>query len=157
MALTTCKPSNSRKEQLTMLKIQAEMQTIQQEVQNARELRKRPQSNRKKKKKQRKPKPKKSEPIKRTRFKYTPLGDFLLKYCPVEYELITGIKKERLNVSADMVETIAYKSNNPIFHTAEFRKVLGDYRKYKTKTPNKVQFNLDSEIRAIKYKLKLTD
>ena len=98
----------------------------------------------------------KSSRIKRTTFNKTPLGDFLLRNCTVEYELITQAKNERLGISADLVETIAYHSDNPAFRTIEFRKALTDYRRYKCKTPNKVQFSLDNEIAIIKRKLNIT-
>lgn len=81
----------------------------------------------------------------------------MLKYCPTEYELIDKVKKERLKVDADLIEAIAYHSDNPAFRTVEFRKALTDFRRYKCKTPNKVKFNLDQEIKAIKLKLNLKD
>lgn len=73
----------------------------------------------------------------------------------MEYELINKAKSERLGINADLVETIAYHSDNPAFRSVEFRKALTDYRKYRCRTPNKVQFSLDNEIAAIKYKLKI--
>lgn len=93
--------------------------------------------------------------IKRTTFNHTPLGDFLMKNCPVEYELIQKTKKEGFSVSADLIEEFAYHSDNPAFQSVEFRKVLADYRRYKCKTPNKVQFNLEAEIAAIKRRLNI--
>lgn len=83
------------------------------------------------------------------------MGDYLLKYCPMEYELISRARNERVGVNADLVETIAYHSDNPSFRTVEFRKALTDYRRYRCRTPNKVEFNLESEIAAIKYKLNI--
>lgn len=99
----------------------------------------------------------KSNRIKCTTFSKTPLGDFLLKHCPLEYELIAKAKREGLAVNADLAETISCHSNSPAFHSVEFRKALADYRRYKCRTPNKVQFDLDSEIAAIKRKLKIGD
>lgn len=96
-----------------------------------------------------------SSRIKRTTFSKTPLGDYLQKYCPMEYELISKARNERVGVSADLVEAIAYHSDNPSFRSVEFRKALTDYRRYKCRTPNKVEFNLDSEIASIKFKLNL--
>lgn len=74
----------------------------------------------------------------------------------MEFELITKTNSERLGISADLVEVIAYHSDNPAFRSVEFRKALSDYRKYRCRTPNKVQFSLDNEIAVIKHKLKLT-
>ena len=74
----------------------------------------------------------------------------------MEYELIVKTKNERQGISADLVETIAYHSDNPAFRSVEFRKALTDYRRYRCRTPNKVAFNLDSEITAIKHKLNIT-
>ena len=97
----------------------------------------------------------KSYQIKRTTFDKTPLGDYLLKYCPVEYELINKAKSEGVGVSADLVEAIAYHSDNPAFRSVQFRKALTDFRRYRCRTPNRVEFNLESEIAAIKNKLKI--
>lgn len=90
-------------------------------------------------------------------FKRTLLGDFLIRNCPEEYELITKVKAERMSITADLVEMIAYKSDNPSFQSAEFRIALSDYRRYRCRTPNKASFNIDAEIEAIKHKLKLSD
>ena len=136
-----------------MLKIR--QQTIDQNLLNR--FQPKPQKKHKPKKRKTAVVVKRSSQIKRTTFNKTPLGDFLLRFCPVEYELITKAKSERLGVNADLVETIAYHSDNPAFHSVEFRKALTDYRRYRCRTPNKVQFNIDSEIAAIKYRLKIND
>lgn len=62
-----------------------------------------------------------------------------------------------MGITADLVEIIAYQSSNPSFQSTDFRKALSDFRKYKCRTPNRAQFNLDSEIAAIKRKLKLSN
>lgn len=62
-----------------------------------------------------------------------------------------------MGITADLVEIIAYRSDNPAFQTVEFRKALSDFRRYKCRTPNRAQFDLDSEVAAIKRKLKLSD
>lgn len=90
-------------------------------------------------------------------FKYTPLGNFLRLNCPEEYELIMKTKTEGIGITADLIETIAYRSDNPSFQSASFRKALADFRRYKCRTPNKTVFDMDTEIEAIKRKLKLTD
>lgn len=134
-----------------MLKIR--QQTIDQSLQKR--FQPRPQKKRRPKKRKAAVVAKRSSQIKRTTFNRTPLGDFLIRYCPMEYELINKAKSERLGINADLVETIAYHSDNPAFRSVEFRKALTDYRKYRCRTPNKVQFSLDNEIAAIKYKLKI--
>lgn len=80
-----------------------------------------------------------------------------MRNCPEEYDLITKTKAEGVGVTADLVETIAYRSDNPFFQTVAFREVLSDYRQYKCRTPNKVAFDIDVEIETIKRKLKLPD
>lgn len=85
------------------------------------------------------------------------MGDFLIKYCPTEYELIIKAKAEGAAITADLVEMIAYESDNPSFQSVDFRKALSDYRRYKCKTPNKAKFSLDAEVAAIRRKLNLTE
>lgn len=62
-----------------------------------------------------------------------------------------------MGVTADLVETIAYRSDNPSFQSVEFRIALSDFRRYKCRTPNQAKFNIDAEVAAIKRKLKLSD
>lgn len=62
-----------------------------------------------------------------------------------------------MGVTADLVEMIAYHSDNPSFQTVAFRKALSDFRRYKCRTPNKAIFNLDTEIETIKHRLKISN
>lgn len=62
-----------------------------------------------------------------------------------------------MGVTADFVEAIAYRSDNPSFQTIEFRKALSDFRRYRYRTPNKTKFDLNTEVEAIKRKLGLSD
>lgn len=110
-----------------------------------------------KKKRRKLKKTAKKDKIIRTTFKRTPLGDFLIRNCPEEYELITKTRTEGVGITADLVEMIAYRSDNPSFQTVAFRRALTDYRRYKCRTPNKVAFNIDAEIETIKRKLKLSE
>lgn len=80
-----------------------------------------------------------------------------MRNCPEEYDLITKTKAEGMGVTADLVEMIAYRSDNPSFQTVAFRKALSDFRRYKCRTPNKAIFNLDTEVETIKRRLKLSD
>lgn len=80
-----------------------------------------------------------------------------MKNCPEEYELICKTKAEKMGITADLVETIAYRSDNPSFQTVEFRIALSDFRRYKCRTPNQAKFDVDFEVAAIKRKLKLSD
>ena len=80
-----------------------------------------------------------------------------MRNCPEEYDLIMKTKAEGMGVTADLVETIAYRSDSPSFQTIAFREALSDYRRYKCRTPNKVTFDVDMEIETIKRKLKLSD
>lgn len=69
--------------------------------------------------------------------------------------MVQQLKKEHFYVTADTIEQIAYHSDNPAFQSAEFRKALGDYRKYKMHTPNPAGFDLDNEIKTIKTRLRI--
>lgn len=80
-----------------------------------------------------------------------------MRNCPEEYDLITKTKAEGMGVTADLVEMIAYHSDNPSFQTVAFRMVLSDFRRYKCRTPNKATFNLDTEIETIKRRLKISN
>lgn len=76
----------------------------------------------------------------------------------MEYDLVTEAGRTgRQGITADLVEMIAYQSDNTAFQSPEFRRALADFRKYRCKTPNKVQFSLDREIQAIKHQLKIKD
>ena len=133
-----------------MLKI--ELQKMSQQLQERFVPKQQP----KKKQKRKKPARKKNK-IVRTIFKYTPLGDFLIRNCPEEYNLITKTRAEGMNITADLVEMIAYRSDNPSFQTTAFRKALSDFRRYKCRTPNKATFSLNAEIETIKRRLKLSN
>lgn len=85
------------------------------------------------------------------------MGDFLIRNCPEEYDLIAKAKAEGMQISADLIESIAYLSDNPSFQSVAFRKALSDYRRYKCRTPNKATFDVDVEVEMIKRKLKLID
>lgn len=87
----------------------------------------------------------------------TQLGDFLKRNCPTEFQLIQKIRKDRYWVTADVIESIAYHSDNPAFQTVEFRQVLGDFRKYRLRTPNPARFDLDKEIAEIKRRLQIDE
>lgn len=132
--------------------MEIELSEMSQQLQERFKPRMSPQKNQKQKKPTRKKKQ-----ITRTTFNHTQLGDFLRKNCPEEYELIVKAKTEGASVTADLVETIAYRSDNPSFQSVTFRKALSDYRRYKCKTPNQAHFDLDAEVAAIKRRLRLTD
>lgn len=83
------------------------------------------------------------------------LGSFLKRNCPVEYELIKKAREDRITITADMIEQIAYQSDNFAFQSVEFRKALSDYRQYKCRTPNRAKFDLDTELANIKKRLRL--
>lgn len=59
-----------------------------------------------------------------------------------------------LNVTADFLENFAYISDNQVFRTERFRRALIDFREYGCSTPNKVEFNVDDELRHIKDRLR---
>lgn len=111
-----------------------------------------------KKRRRRRVKHAKAKTVKCVGFRNTPLGDFLFRYCPLEYELIDDAKNSvNQRNKADFIESLAYRSDNVAFQTAEFRKCLSDFRKYRCKTPNVARFDLDTEIEAIRNRLKLKD
>lgn len=85
-------------------------------------------------------------------FGRTPLGRYLLHRCPLEYRLIRDSIASR-RIPVNLVEAVAYASDNPAFKTVEFRKALIDFRKYGLRTPNAVQFDVDAEIKLILAKL----
>ena len=88
-------------------------------------------------------------------FRETPLGEFLARNAPTEYELIQQARTDKYHVTADLVESIVRQSNNPVFQSAEFREALGDYRKYKCRTPNVGKINLDWECDMIRKRLSI--
>jgi len=83
-------------------------------------------------------------------FSETPLGSYLQRYCPVEYELVLEAKKAGVSITADIVEEVVDGSNNPMCKTSAFRKALGDYRRYKCSTPNSNEINTESECLLIR-------
>ena len=109
------------------------------------------------KKKTRRSKKKKS--VKKTRrwvyFNQTPLGDFLKRNCPTEFQLIDEARKQKQNITADFIDKLASASDNPAFQSPEFRLVLGDYRKYRCHTPNVGKFNLNWETDVIRKRLEI--
>lgn len=54
----------------------------------------------------------------------------------------------------ELIETIAFTSENPVFKTIDFWKALTDFRKYGRSTPNPVRFDVDAEVKRIIRNLK---
>lgn len=102
-------------------------------------------------KKKSKPRERSPRPQKAKSFRNTPLGRFLYQNCPVEWKLITeSIKFDKVRYKADFIENVCLSSGNPIFNSPEFRKVLGDFRKYKMCTPNQKEYTVEDELEAIR-------
>lgn len=87
-------------------------------------------------------------------FEQTPIGYLIQHECPIEWAIICDIKQIRgVSINADFLEHFAYSSENPVFKTEKFRRALIDFREYGCATPNRIDFDLDEELRLIKEKL----
>lgn len=107
----------------------------------------------KSKKKPRKRKKAKPKQIRNERclFEQTPIGYIIQHECPIEWQFIMDVRQTRgMSVNADFLENFAYTSDNPVFRTERFRRALMDFREYGYSTPNKMEFDIDRELRYIK-------
>lgn len=98
----------------------------------------------------RRKKSKRKKEVKRLSFTQTPLGDYIKRYCPVEFDLLMRARGEGQFITADIIEGIANSSTNPMLRTTAFRKVLGDFRRYKCTTPNTCKIDVDTECELIR-------
>lgn len=82
-------------------------------------------------------------------------------YAPFEYNLICeAVDPDRKNIRSagnvvNVVETIAYASDNPVFRTPEFRMALIDYRIYGKFTRNRVKWSVKQAMTASQSNLEL--
>ena len=73
---------------------------------------------------------------KRIKFSETKLGRLLLVHAPLEYQMLCDatdpdhLKRWSAGIVVRAVETIAYASDNPVFHTPDFRLALIDFRRF---------------------------
>lgn len=89
-------------------------------------------------------------------FRNTPLGRFLYNNCPIEWKLITGsINMEHFWRKTDFIESVCQSSENPIFKSVAFRRVLADFRKYGMYTPNRKDYTVTDELEGIRNRLKI--
>lgn len=95
---------------------------------------------------------KKTKPV-RSKFEATPLGDFLLRYCPTEYSMIRSIAADKHRITADLVDSVVSATQNPMAESLAYRRALGDYRKYRTRTPNAGMIDIQDETELIEKKL----
>lgn len=89
-------------------------------------------------------------------FEYTRLGFYLLHEAPVEYALLKEVMlyQRECNPPVELVESICYSSDAPLFRKQKFWKALMYYRKYKC-NPEKVKLpGPKSELRYIRRELR---
>lgn len=92
-----------------------------------------------------------TKPPRAKEFRDTPLGKFLYTNCPIEWKLIAdAIGFRYADSKTDVYERICMASDNPIFKTAEFRRVLGDFRRYGMHSPNQSEYTIADELEKIK-------
>ena len=78
------------------------------------------------------------------------------RYGLVEYEMIRETARTtKRGITASMVEDVINATQNPMADSLAYRKALGDFRRYRTKTPNKGMIDVESETELIKEKLGL--
>ena len=96
----------------------------------------------------------KSSRIRRCAFEETPIGYLISHECPIEWKFIMDVKQAKgLTITPDFIESFCYMSDNPIFKTEKYRRALIDFREYGFNTPNRIEFNLDDELRHIRDRL----
>ena len=88
------------------------------------------------------------------KFVNTKLGRFLLVNAPLEYQLVCeAVEPDKLR-SRDagrvvrVVETIAYASDNPAFHSPEFRVALIDFRLFGRHTRTRIHWSAKQALIA---------
>lgn len=75
---------------------------------------------------------------------------------PVEYKLLmdtVGLLKLRAP-SANLIEAIAYASDDPFFRKTKFWRCLKDYKKYGLRPPYAVETSVNKELYYIKIRIK---
>ena len=55
-----------------------------------------------------------------------------------------------MRISSNIIRSFALESDNPVFRTQRFHDALKDYERYGTRTPNRIEFNLEAEINFIR-------
>lgn len=104
-----------------------------------------------KKRKYRKRKKERREKIERQKFENTPVGYLIKHECPLEWKLLNEIRKiNRQVINAAFLEQFADILDNRVFKTERFRTALEDFRTYGFRTPNKMEFDLDDELKYIR-------
>lgn len=63
-------------------------------------------------------------------FQETKIGHFLINEAPLEYSIIINSYAQGTAPHPDLIESIGYKSPNPLFKKQKFRRALIDYRNY---------------------------
>lgn len=58
-----------------------------------------------------------------------------------------------LAITPDFIESFCYMSDNSVFKTEKYRMALIDFREHGFYTPNRIEFNLDDELRHIRDRL----
>lgn len=90
------------------------------------------------------------------RFVDTKLGRFLLVNAPLEYQILCeAIDPDKMSIKdagrvVKTVETIAYASDTPAFHSPEFRVALIDYRLYGRHTKTRIKWSVKQALIAAK-------
>jgi hypothetical protein len=87
--------------------------------------------------------------IKRT-FDETSIGHFLKHEAPLEYQLIVNSCGAFAAPSPNIIETVSYGSNNPLFRKTKFRRALIKYRKYGLYSGRPIKSTANTELYYIK-------
>lgn len=113
-----------------------------------------PVKNKKRKKHLRKPGRPKGYSLKR--FDQTRIGFLLAHEVPIEYKLLMEtVKSLKLSSpSAELIEAIAYASNDPFFRKTKFWRCLMDYKKYGLRPPYAIKTNVHKELYYIRIRIK---
>lgn len=90
------------------------------------------------------------------RFDQTRIGFLLAHEVPLEYKLLMEtVKTLKLgSPSAELIEAIAYSSNDPLFRKTKFWRCLKDYKKYGLRPPYAVETNINKELYYIRIRFK---
>lgn len=110
--------------------------------------------NKKHKRHQKKPGRPKGHSLKK--FEQTRIGFLLAHEVPLEYKLLMEtVKSLRLgSPSAELIEAIAYASDDPLFHKTKFWRCLMDYKKYGLRPPYAVETSVSKELYYIRIRIK---
>lgn len=90
------------------------------------------------------------------RFEETRIGFFLQHEAPVEYQLLKEVMAiMRIKTPpSELIESICYVSDEPLFRKAKFWRSLINYKKYKCRPRFAIETNAEKELYYIRLKLK---